>query len=42
MKTAILLVAVLLSGCASTRVLVKDCQSLSGSELKNCELVKEL
>jgi PBP1b-binding outer membrane lipoprotein LpoB len=40
MKTAILLVAVLLSGCASPRVLVKDCQDVA-SGIKDCELIKK-
>jgi len=31
----------LVAGC-STRVLVRDCQDVKETELKNCELVKKL
>jgi hypothetical protein len=38
-----LLIALLLcSGCASSRVLVKDCQKLEGVDLENCVLVRKL
>lgn len=35
----LLLIAILLSSCASTKVLVKDCEDLPGGEMKKCTLV---
>jgi hypothetical protein len=37
-----LLIALLFSGCSSTRVLVKECQKLEGVDLQNCVMVKKL
>lgn len=42
MKFLIMMACFVLSGCASTRVLVKDCQDLAGTDQKNCELVRKL
>lgn len=43
MKLLLLLVILLvLSGCAANRVLVKNCQALEGTDQWNCELVEEL
>lgn len=42
-KLIVFLVPLILSGCAGTRVLVKDCQDLAGAgDMKNCELIRKL
>jgi len=42
MKYLIVVAILFLSGCASSRVLVKDCQELKGTNLQNCILVEKL
>jgi len=43
MRFLFLILALSLSGCATKRVLVRDCQKLNGmGDTQNCELVKEL
>lgn len=44
MKTALILIALsLLAGCAATRVRVRDCQLLQGTDgQQNCELIQKL
>lgn len=41
MKLLILLGLLLLSSCAATRVLVKDCHD-AGPNVENCELIQKL
>lgn len=38
----LIVMALFMSGCASSRVLVRDCQKLEGIDLQNCEMVKKL
>lgn len=43
MRISLILLALSLTGCGTTRVLVKDCQKLNGmGDTQNCELIKEL
>lgn len=43
MRIALLILALTLTGCSTTRVLVKDCQKLNGmGDTQNCELVRKL
>lgn len=41
MRWLLILSLLILFGCA-TRVLVKDCQDLTGTDQKNCELIRKL
>lgn len=42
MKAIWILLALMLAGCASTRVQVRHCEAIAGTGDHNCELVREL